>query len=114
VEDVIMGTVQQIPVWEARNLATTNPNNLLVCGYEKDDDFHKYDLEGAISLGDFRRRMKSLAKDQLIIFYCACPHDETAIAQAEKYTKEGFTNVRIMQGGFNAWKDAGYPVAAMV
>jgi rhodanese-related sulfurtransferase len=109
-----MGNLEQISVREVRNLLTTNRNTLLVCGYEKDDDFHKYDLEDAISLGDFRRRMKSLAKDQQIIFYCACPHDETAIAQAEKYSKEGFTNVRIMQGGYNAWKDAGYPVAAMV
>ena len=63
-----MGNVQQIPAWETRNLVAANPNALLVCGYEKEDDFHKYDIEGAISLGDFRRRVKSLVKDQLIIF----------------------------------------------
>jgi rhodanese-related sulfurtransferase len=109
-----MGTLQQISVLEARNLINTNPDAFLVCGYEKDDDFHKYDLEGATSFGDFQRRIKSLAKNQPIVFYCACPHDETAIAQAEKYSREGFTNVKIMQGGYNAWKEAGYPVAAMV
>jgi rhodanese-related sulfurtransferase len=109
-----MGTVGQISVRETRTLINANPHALLVCGYEKDDDFHKYDLEGAISFSDFQRRVKSVEKNQPIVFYCACPHDETAIAQTEKYLNQGFTNVRVMEGGFNAWKDAGYPVAAMV
>jgi rhodanese-related sulfurtransferase len=111
---MIMWTVEQISARDARNLIEANPDALLVCGYEKDDDFQKNDLQGAISLSDFRRRISSLAKDQPIVFYCACPHDETATAQAQKYSKEGFTNVKIIEGGFNAWKEAGYPIATMV
>ena len=47
-----------------------------------------------------------------VIFYCACPHDEGAIQQAKKYQREGFTNVKILEGGVNAWKNAGYGLVA--
>ena len=85
---------------------------VLVCVYEKEDEFRQNDLEGAISLADFRKRMKVLPKDENIIFYCACPHDEAATREAQKYYREGFMNSRILQGGVHAWKDAGYGLIA--
>ena len=92
----------------ARELLRTDPAAVLVCAYDKDEDFRKNDLEGAISLTEFRRRIDTFPKDENVIFYCACPHDEGAIQQAEEYQKQGFVNVQVLEGGVNAWKAAGY------
>jgi rhodanese-related sulfurtransferase len=104
----------EIQVQKARNLLQSNTKALLVCAYENENDFHKYDLEGAISLQEFQSRVNTLSKKQPIIFYCACPHDEGALALTDRYRSEGFVNAQSLQGGFNAWKDAGYPVASLV
>ena len=44
---------------------------LLVCAYDDDEKFNNNHLQGAISLGEFKSRLPSLAKNQEIIFYCA-------------------------------------------
>jgi hypothetical protein len=44
---------------------------LLVCAYEDEVKFRKVQLEGAISLNEFKSKLPSLSKDQEIIFYCA-------------------------------------------
>ncbi len=42
---------------------------LLVCAYEDEERFKKLQLEGAISLNEFKSKLPSLAKDQEIVFY---------------------------------------------
>jgi hypothetical protein len=44
---------------------------LLVCAYEDEAKFKKIQLEGAISLNEFKSKLPSLTKDQEIVFYCA-------------------------------------------
>ena len=44
---------------------------LLVCGYEDEEKFKAFRLDGAISFNEFKSRLPSLAKNQEIIFYCA-------------------------------------------
>ena len=100
--------VNPINVQDAHELLRTDPAAVLVCAYDKDEEFRKHDLEGAISLNEFRRRVDSFPKDENIIFYCACPHDEVATKQAEECQLQGFSNVHILEGGVNAWKAAGY------
>jgi hypothetical protein len=42
---------------------------LLVCAYEDEAKFKKMQLQGAISLSEFKSRLPSLSKDQEIVFY---------------------------------------------
>ena len=42
---------------------------LLVCAYEDEEKFRLLRLEGALSLGDFRKRLPSLSLEQEIVFY---------------------------------------------
>jgi hypothetical protein len=44
---------------------------LLVCAYENDWQFRKMQLEGAISLSDFKSRLNSISDSKEIVFYCA-------------------------------------------
>jgi len=42
---------------------------LLVCAYDDEAKFKLMQLQGAISLNEFKSKLPSLAKDQEIIFY---------------------------------------------
>ena len=42
-------------------------------------------------------------KDALIVVYCACPNDASAVIAARKLLARGFSNVRPLAGGFDAW-----------
>jgi rhodanese-related sulfurtransferase len=86
--------VNTISVQDAHELLKNDPAAVRVCAYEKEEEFQQNDLEGAISLNQFRKQKNSISQDETVIFYCACPHDEAATKQAKKYSREGFTNAR--------------------
>jgi rhodanese-related sulfurtransferase len=97
-----------ISAQQAHEMMSRDPSVLLVCAYDNDEDFRKNTLEGPISLNEFRKRSDSLPKDENVIFYCACLHDEIATKEAKNYFHKGFANARILDGGVKAWKEAGY------
>ena len=97
-----------IAAQQAHDMLAEDPSIVLVCPYEKEEEFRRYDLAGAISLNEFRELAISLPKDEIVIFYCASSRDEAATKQAQKYFHEGFVDARIFQGGVDAWKAAGY------
>lgn len=45
-----------------------------------------------------------------IVFYCSCPDEHTAVSAAMILKMKGYTNVKALKGGYNAWIDAGYPI----
>jgi len=49
-------------------------------------------------------------KDALIIVYCACPNDASAVIAARKLLERGFRNVRPLAGGYDAWVATGRDV----
>ena len=49
-------------------------------------------------------------KDGLIIVYCACPNDASAVIAARKLLERGFRNVRPLAGGYDAWVATGREV----
>jgi len=104
------GTIESIGPRRAREHLESNSDILLICAYDDDEQFEQNHLKGAISLGAFRSRALTLSKEREIIFYCACPQDETSTARAEEYEARGFSNVKVLSGGVYAWKAAGYPV----
>jgi rhodanese-related sulfurtransferase len=83
---------------------------LLVCAYEDDAKFKKMQLQGAISLNEFKSKLPSLAKNQEIVFYCAWTQEASAAGQAAKYIEMGYKNAKALLGGVEAWKKAGYPI----
>jgi 3-mercaptopyruvate sulfurtransferase SseA len=61
-----------------------------------------------LSFASFKSRVNSLPKSQEIIFYWAWPGEASAVGQAAKYQAQGFTNVKVLKGGVEGWKAAGY------
>jgi membrane protein DedA with SNARE-associated domain/rhodanese-related sulfurtransferase len=73
--------------------------------------------EGAKILGallirpdDLRARSHEIPRDREIVLYCTCPNEATSARVALQLRKAGIRRVRPLSGGFEAWRDGGYPV----
>ena len=66
-------------------------------------------IPGAIaSLGDdLVPELLAHPRDALVVVYCACPNDASAVLAARKLLERGFRNVRPLAGGIDAWTAAG-------
>jgi rhodanese-related sulfurtransferase len=56
--------------------------------------------------------LKDIPRDKEVVVYCACPNDETSTRAAQTLAEAGFTRVRILRGGWQAWQKSGGPVQA--
>jgi membrane protein DedA with SNARE-associated domain/rhodanese-related sulfurtransferase len=56
------------------------------------------------------RGVRQLPASDEVIVYCACPNEATAVQVARALQKHGFSRVRALQGGIDAWASAGYPL----
>jgi membrane protein DedA with SNARE-associated domain/rhodanese-related sulfurtransferase len=61
------------------------------------------DLEAIARLDDF-------PSDRDIVVYCACPNEASAKRAAQILLGRGYTRVRPLRGGLDAWMRAGHPV----
>jgi membrane protein DedA with SNARE-associated domain/rhodanese-related sulfurtransferase len=69
-------------------------------------------LPGAVRIGptDLARHAAQIPRDRDVILYCTCPSEETSARVALQLHKLGVTRVRPLRGGFDGWKEAGYPL----
>ena len=51
-----------------------------------------------------------LPRDAQVVVYCACPNEASAAKVAQQLQRAGFTNVRPLHGGIDAWIAAGLPI----
>jgi len=56
------------------------------------------------------RHLHDLPRDRDIILYCTCPSEASAARMARMLMNHGFTRVRPLFGGLEAWLAAGYAV----
>jgi membrane protein DedA with SNARE-associated domain/rhodanese-related sulfurtransferase len=69
-------------------------------------------LPGAVRIGpsEIARHVARIPRDRDIILYCTCPSEETSAKVAMQLHRLGITRVRPLRGGFDGWKQAGYPL----
>ena len=65
----------------------------------------------AMSLADIRSHAHELPRDREIVLYCNCPNEASAAMAARLLAERGFTRVRPLAGGLDAWVSAGHGVA---
>jgi membrane protein DedA with SNARE-associated domain/rhodanese-related sulfurtransferase len=63
-----------------------------------------------VPLGAVGQHVKDLPRDRDIILYCTCPNEVSAAEAAKLLMNGGFTRVRPLHGGLDAWIAAGYEV----
>lgn len=77
-------------------------------------DFNAGHIQGAINIPyheieKYKDKLNSLPKDQVYITYCSSACD-VSIDMAYYMAKMGFTKVYIFHGGWDEWKNAGFPI----
>lgn len=73
-------------------------------------------IQGAVhvSLEDIDARLSEFPKDRDIIVYCSCPNEVSSARLALRLQRKGFTRVRPLLGGIDAWRDQHYPMDARI
>jgi rhodanese-related sulfurtransferase len=69
-------------------------------------------IPGALAMDvvEVDKQLEQLPADREIIFYCTCPNEASAALVAKKLIGLGYTRVRPLHGGLDAWIAAGYEV----
>ena len=53
-------------------------------------------------------RLKEVPRDRDIVLYCSCPNEVSAAKVALLLQRKGFTRVRPLLGGIDAWRERNY------
>ena len=71
-------------------------------------------IQGAVhvSMEDIESRLSELPKDRDIIVYCSCPNEVSSARLALRLQRKGFTRVRPLLGGIDAWREQKFPLEA--
>ncbi len=69
-------------------------------------------IRGALrmTLEEVDEKLADLPRDGEIVLYCTCPNEASAARVARLLMDRGFTRVRPLEGGLDAWIAAGLPV----
>lgn len=69
-------------------------------------------LPGALRISpkEIAAHAGDLPHDRDVILYCTCPSEETSAKVAQQLLKLGVHRVRPLRGGFEVWRDSGYPL----
>jgi membrane protein DedA with SNARE-associated domain/rhodanese-related sulfurtransferase len=69
-------------------------------------------IQGAVHLTaeDIESELSSFPRDRDIIIYCSCPNEVSSARLALRLQRKGFTRVRPLLGGIDAWRQQQYPL----
>jgi membrane protein DedA with SNARE-associated domain/rhodanese-related sulfurtransferase len=68
-------------------------------------------IRGALhlSMDEVDGHLVKVPRDHDIILYCSCPNEVSAARVALQLQRKGFSRVRPLLGGFDAWRERNYP-----
>jgi rhodanese-related sulfurtransferase len=95
-----------------RLLRRAQEGTVTVLDVRPKDEYAAGHIPGAVSipLGELRRRLKDLPRNQEIVAYCRGPYCVLAIKAVEILRKKGFRAIRL-EDGVPDWRAHGLPVA---
>ncbi len=73
-------------------------------------------LPGAVRLlpDELIERNAEIPRDRDIVLYCTCPSEATSAKLALAMRRFGVERIRPLRGGFDGWKEQGYPLIEIV
>jgi len=79
-------------------------------------EYRRCHLPGAISIPACAPQsatlLKSLDRDKTLIFYCGWPDCNRSTTLSGAASQAGFTDIKVLKGGLQAWIDKGHPTVA--
>ncbi|HCC57635.1 MAG TPA: sulfurtransferase [Solibacterales bacterium] len=69
-------------------------------------------IPGALQInhGALEAAIPALPSQDEIVLYCSCPNEVTSARSALQIKRHGVSRVRPLEGGFELWRDLGFPV----
>ena len=107
------GPAPKVPrVSPADARAASLGGNALMVDVRQRAGFARAHISGALLIpaADIPARHQELPQDRPIYLYCTCPYERTSAQAAAFLIENGYSEVMVVEGGFEAWQDAGYPV----
>ena len=105
--------IARIGVGELRSLMDRGERPVVVDVRSRSSrDLDRRFIPGALAmeLDEVERRLEELPAGREMVFYCTCPNEASAAQVAKKLIGLGYTKVRPLYGGLDAWIAAGYEV----
>ena len=107
----------------AEEVAHISPEALKKLTESGDKGFLVVDVQpkGAYDLGHIKgainfpwasdlKNSGDLPRDKTLILYCDCAHEEDSLdVAAQLKEKWGYTNIKVLEGGWSNWQKLGYP-----
>ena len=98
---------------ELKKLIDSKKTDFVVVDTQPKGVYDMGHIKGAISF-PWDMELKNpgkLPKDKTLILYCDCAHEEDSIDVAKQLkNKWGYTNLKILEGGWSKWQQLGYPI----
>ena len=105
--------IQQIKADEVKNLIGSKKTDFLIVDTQPKGAYDLGHIKGAVNF-PWAMELKSpgkLPKNKMLILYCDCAHEEDSIDTATQLMKKwGYTNIRVLEGGWSNWLKLGYPI----
>jgi 3-mercaptopyruvate sulfurtransferase SseA len=105
--------IQQIKPEEVRKLIESKKKDFVVVDTQPKGAYDLGHIKGAINF-PWNPDLKSpgkLPKNKMLILYCDCAHEEDSTDTATQLMEKwGYTNIRILEGGWANWQKLEYPI----
>jgi rhodanese-related sulfurtransferase len=104
--------VEQISLAEAR--AHFDAGTAIFIDVRAGSAFSEGHIPGALTITsrELEQRLESLTPGSVIIAYGDASRPESGVRGAQIFMELGYPKVIALEGGFQAWRDAGHPVEA--
>jgi rhodanese-related sulfurtransferase len=104
--------MDRVSVDELHSLMTANQVNAIVDVRSPMTQAATGRIPGArtIDMKKIVESFKGVPVEGEVIVYCACPNEATAVKVAQSLRKLGYKRIRPLQGGIDAWIEAGLAV----
>ena len=107
------GGVQQIKPDDLKSMIEKKQPGFVVVDVQPKGAYDLGHIKGAINFpwdSDIKNPGR-LPKNKLLVLYCDCGHEEDSTDTAQQLmTKFGYTDVKILEGGWSGWQKLGYPI----
>ncbi len=105
--------IPQVKPEELKKLIESGDQSIVIVDVQPKGAYDMGHVKGAINF-PWAPTLKSngdLPKDKTLILYCDCAHEEDSTDVATQLKENyGYMNIKLLDGGWSKWREAGYPM----
>jgi 3-mercaptopyruvate sulfurtransferase SseA len=107
------GEIKTIKPDEVKKMIESKKTDVVIVDTQPKGVYDTGHIKGAVNF-PWAPELKSpgnLPKNKMLLLYCDCSHEEDSIDTATQLMKRwGYTNLKVIEGGWSKWQELGYPV----